>query len=57
MLEFLKNNIGSIAVLAVVVALLGLLTYSLIKNKKRGASCDCGCKDCPMSGKCKTKSK
>jgi hypothetical protein len=38
MLEFLKNNIGSIAVLAVVVALLGLLTYSLIKNKKRGAS-------------------
>ena len=55
MLDFIKNNIGSIAVLAVVVALLAFLTVSLIRSKRRGSSCSCGCSGCPMSARCSIK--
>ena len=57
MIDFLKNNIGSIAVLTVVIALLAFLGYSLIKSKRNGSSCSCGCGGCPMSGKCPSKDK
>ena len=37
------------------VALVSLLIYSLIRDKKKGKSscgCGCGCSGCPMSGQC-----
>ena len=47
--EFLKQNIGTVAVLATLV----LIVVSIIRNKKRGVgSCGCGCDSCPMSDKC-----
>lgn len=53
MLEFFKNNLGSIAVLTVVVIFVAFLIYVLVKNKKKGgSSCGGGCAGCPMSGKC-----
>ena len=55
MLDFIKNNIGSIVVLVIVVALLAFLTVSIIRSKRRGSSCSCGCSGCPMSARCSMK--
>ena len=56
--EFLTNNLGTIIVATAVVALMGVLLYSLIRYKKAGkSSCGGGCSGCPMSGKCHTQSK
>lgn len=53
MLEFLSQNIGSIIVLFVIVAIMGALIFGLIRSKKRGgSSCGCGCSNCPMSKSC-----
>ncbi len=53
LIEFLKNNLGTIAVLIIVLAMVAALVYKLIKDKRAGkSSCSCGCSDCPMSGKC-----
>ncbi len=38
-----------IIALAIVVA---LAVRSVIRNKKKGGSCGCGCSSCPMSGSC-----
>jgi len=50
-LSFLSENIGTIAVLAVLGLIVGLVIANMVKKKKRGG-CGCGCTDCPMSGKC-----
>lgn len=51
--EFFKQNLGTVAVLAVLVGILVPIILRIVKNKKRGiSSCGCGCADCPMSGKC-----
>lgn len=52
-INFLSENLGTIIVLAAVLALVTFLTIKLIKDKKAGKSgCSCGCSSCPMSGKC-----
>ena len=51
--EFLKQNIGTIAVLLILAGILSLVLVRMIRDKKRGVSaCSCGCSSCPMSGKC-----
>ena len=51
--EFLKQNIGTIVVLAILAAILSLVVLRIIRDKKRGVgACSCGCSNCPMSGKC-----
>ncbi|MBQ7347311.1 MAG: FeoB-associated Cys-rich membrane protein [Clostridia bacterium] len=53
MLTWFMNNIGTIAVCAVLIVILGALVVSLIKNKKAGkSSCGCGCANCAMQGQC-----
>ncbi|MBR0466786.1 MAG: FeoB-associated Cys-rich membrane protein [Clostridia bacterium] len=55
-LSFLKANIGTIVVALILIALLSLVTYKVIKDKKKGkSSCGCGCANCPMSGQCHNK--
>ena len=52
-IEFFAANIGTIAVLLILAAILTLVAVNIVKNKKKGASaCGCGCSSCPYSGKC-----
>ncbi len=52
-MDFIVNNIGSVAVGLAVAALVVLLSYKLISDKKKGrSSCGCGCSGCPNAGLC-----
>lgn len=52
-INFFTANIGTIAVLLVLFAVLALIAVRIIRNKKKGVSpCSCGCASCPYSGKC-----
>ena len=52
-IDFLCENLGTIAVGSAVVAMVVLLIIKLIKDKRAGKSgCSCGCSSCPMSGGC-----
>ena len=56
MLAWLTENIATIIICAVLIAVVSAIIVSMIKNKKKGkSSCGCGCADCPMSGSCHTK--
>ena len=60
MFNWITNNIGTIAVGAVVAAALAAAVLRMIKNKRAGkASCGCGgsCSGCAMAGGCREKSR
>ena len=53
MLAWLTENMATIIICAVLIAVVSAIIISMIKNKKKGrSSCGCGCADCPMSGAC-----
>lgn len=53
MIEFIVNNIGSVIVGLAVLALIVLLLWKLISDKRKGkSSCGCGCGSCPNAGLC-----
>ncbi len=53
MLDWLANNIGTIVVTIILAAIVAVIVYRMVKDKKKGkSSCGCGCANCPMSGKC-----
>lgn len=53
MLTFLMQNGGTILVTLVLAAIVVLIVYRLVKNKKAGkSSCGCGCSNCAASGQC-----
>jgi len=50
---WLAENVGTIAVGALLIVIFGAIVMKLIKNKKEGkSSCGCGCSDCAMRGQC-----
>lgn len=50
---FFMENIATIVVLLVVVAIVGLVVFKLVRDKKRGkTTCSCGCGGCPMRDSC-----
>ena len=50
---WLSQNIGTILIIAVLVAFFALLIWSLIRDKKQGKSSCCGgCAGCAMAGHC-----
>ncbi len=52
-IEFLKNNLGTLFVLAIVVFIVVMLSLKLIRDKRAGkSSCSCGCSSCAMRDKC-----
>lgn len=53
-MAWLVENIGTIAVLTVLVAAIVAVIVNMVKKKKSGA-CSCGCSSCPMSEKCPSK--
>ena len=56
-IDFFKNNAGTLAVALVLTAVVALIAIRMVKNKKSGKStCGCGCSTCPMSEKCHGKS-
>lgn len=55
MLAFISGNFPTIAVGAVVLALVGLALWSMHRAKKKGAGCACGCGGCPHAESCRTK--
>ena len=56
MFIWLRDNIGTIVVLLIVILIVGLIIKNMIHKKKQGiSSCGCGCKECPMSSSCNSK--
>lgn len=53
MFYWIKDNLSTIIVLAVLATGVALVIVSMVKNKKKGkTSCGSGCANCPMSGGC-----
>lgn len=56
MLVWLAENGATIAIGAVVAAVLGLVVYKMIKDKRNGRSgCGCGCANCALADRCHPK--
>lgn len=52
-MTWLMNNVGTIVVSAVLIAVVVLIILHLKKNKAAGkSSCGCGCANCALHGKC-----
>ena len=53
MITWLTDNIATIIICAVLIAVVAAIIIHMVKNKKKGkSSCGCGCADCPMSSSC-----
>ena len=53
MIEFLKNNLGTIIVFLVLALIVTLITVKIIKDKKHGkSSCGCNCQHCENTKYC-----
>ncbi|MBQ1396914.1 MAG: FeoB-associated Cys-rich membrane protein [Clostridia bacterium] len=53
MMNFLTENIGTIIVCLILLAIVALAVRHLVVNKKKGkTSCGCGCANCPSAGIC-----
>ena len=52
-MAWLSQHIGTILLAVGVAALLGLIVWRMIANKKAGkSSCGCGCQSCAMKDQC-----
>ena len=57
-MDWLKQNLGTIVVSLVLVAIVVLIIAKMVRDKKNGkSSCGCGCANCAMRGKCHTSEK
>ena len=53
MLQFIVNNLGNIAVSAILLFVVGGVIYYMVKEKKQGkSSCGCNCSGCAMKDAC-----
>ena len=53
MFEWIKNNLGSLLLLLVLIVCVSFLIAYFIKQKKQGkSSCSCGCKNCMLNSCC-----
>ena len=51
--QFIVDNLGTIAVGAIVALVIGVVAFIMIRDKAQGkSSCGGGCAGCPMSDKC-----
>ena len=54
MLTWLSQNIATIILCAVLIAVVAAIIIHMIKNKKKGKSaCGCGCENCALRGGCR----
>lgn len=57
MLEFIMQNLATIIIAIVLLAVVALITVRMVSNKKKGkSSCNCSssCGGCSMAGVCHT---
>lgn len=55
MLAWLSQNLATIIICAVLIAVVAAIIVGMIRDKKKGksaCSCGCGCGGCAMSGIC-----
>lgn len=53
---WLTENLATVILSAVLVAIVTLIILHLVKNRRRGkSSCGCSCGSCPMNGSCHQK--
>lgn len=56
MVAWIAENIVTIIICEVLVAMVAAIIVSLVKDKKKGkSSCGCKCGSCPMAGSCHSK--
>ncbi|MCC8192814.1 MAG: FeoB-associated Cys-rich membrane protein [Ruminococcus sp.] len=58
MFSWLLDNLATIIICIVLLAVVALIVRSMIVNKKKGkssCSCGCGCDGCPSAGMCHPK--
>ena len=55
MIRFLLDNLGTIIVGAVVLAVLAGIVVKLVRDRKKGKACACGCDGCPSAEICHKK--
>ncbi len=54
MIQFLRENWGTILVLAIVLAAAAMVVRRMYKNRRDGRSgCGCGCSGCVSKGTCR----
>jgi len=52
-MNWFAENIGTVVVAVILIAVVALITRKLILDKKKGkSSCGNHCASCPMSGSC-----
>ena len=54
MAEWCKYNLGSVIILIVLIAIVGLIIFYLVRRKLKG-KCSSGCANCALSGTCHKK--
>ena len=53
MLQWIGANLGTILICLVLIAVIGLIVRSLVRQKQQGkSSCGCNCAHCAMHGSC-----
>ena len=53
MITWIFENIATVLICAVLIAVVAAILVNIAKNKKKGrSSCGCGCENCPMNGSC-----
>lgn len=56
MFAWILENIATILICAVLLAVVALILTSMIRKRKKGvSSCGCSCSSCPMSAACHEK--
>ena len=57
-MDFITQNMGTIAVLLVLAVIVGLIINKMRNDKKQGkSSCGCGCSGCAMKDSCPSQRK
>lgn len=54
MVSWLSENLGTVLISAVIAGLVVLAVICLIRNRKKGRNCSCGCEGCLYSDSCKS---
>lgn len=52
MFEWIKANLATILISAVLLAAVVFIVIRMVRDRRKGSSCSCGCAGCPLRGKC-----
>lgn len=56
MLTWISENIATIIICVILLAIVAAVIGKMVRDKKKGkSSCGCGCANCAMNGSCHSK--